>query len=312
MEQRRIGSLSVTVAGLGCNNFGIRLDATHTHEIVHAALECGINFFDTADIYGGTKSEEFLGRALGERRRSVVLATKFGMPIDAQRKGGAPAYIRRAVEDSLRRLTTDYIDLYQLHRPDASVPIADTLGALDDLVRAGKVREIGCSNFTAQQIREADAARRADGVRFVSVQNEYSLLVREPEQAVLPEINRLGLAFLPYFPLASGVLSGKYKKGATWPTGTRLSTPEAPLATRFLNDANLAVADELGEFAKQHGHSLLELAHAWLLSQRGVASVIAGATSVAQVQANVAAVSWQLTADELGTIDNIAPRQRKH
>jgi aryl-alcohol dehydrogenase-like predicted oxidoreductase len=312
MEHRPIGSLSVTVAGLGCNNFGIRLDAAHTREIVHAALGFGVNFFDTADIYGGTKSEEFLGRALGERRSSVVLATKFGLPIDAQRKGASPAYIRRALEDSLRRLGTDYIDLYQLHRPDESVPIADTLGALDDLVRAGKVREIGCSNFSAQQLREAEAARRSDGARFVSVQNEYSLLVRTPEQSVLPETNRLGMAFLPYFPLASGVLSGKYLHGQTWPSGTRLSSPEAPLATRFLNDENLSVAEALAEFAQQRGHSLLELAHAWLLAQRGVASVIAGATSAEQVKANVAAVSWKLSADELGTIDTLAPRKRHH
>jgi aryl-alcohol dehydrogenase-like predicted oxidoreductase len=312
MEQRPIGSLSVTVAGLGCNNFGIRLDAAQTREVVHAALEFGINFFDTADIYGGTKSEEFLGRALGERRSSVVLATKFGLPIDAQRKGASPAYIRRAVEDSLRRLGTDYIDLYQLHRPDESVPLADTLGALDDLVRAGKVREIGCSNFSAQHLREAEAARRTGGARFVSVQNEYSLLVRTPEQTVLPETNRLGMAFLPYFPLASGVLSGKYLHGQSWPSGTRLSSPEAPLATRFLNDENLSVAQALADFAQERGHSLLELAHAWLLAQRGVASVIAGATSAEQVQANVAAVTWQLTADDLGTIDKLAPRQRHH
>jgi aryl-alcohol dehydrogenase-like predicted oxidoreductase len=312
MEHRPIGSLSVTVAGLGCNNFGIRLDAAHTREIVHTALGLGVNFFDTADIYGGTKSEEFLGRALGERRSSVVLATKFGLPIDAQRKGASPAYIRRALEDSLRRLGTDYIDLYQLHRPDESVPIADTLGALDDLVRAGKVREIGCSNFSAQQLREADAARRADGARFVSVQNEYSLLVRTPEQSVLPETIRLGMAFLPYFPLASGVLSGKYLHGQSWPSGTRLSSPEAPLATRFLNDENLSVAQALADFAQQRGHSLLELAHAWLLAQRGVASVIAGATSPEQVRANVAAVSWKLSADELGTIDALAPRKRHH
>jgi len=310
MEQRRIGSLSVTVAALGCNNFGIRLDAARTREVVHAALDRGVNFFDTADIYGGTKSEEFLGRALGERRGSVVLATKFGMPIDAQRRGAHPAYIQRAVEDSLRRLGTDYIDLYQLHRPDDSVPIADTLGALDDLVRAGKLREIGNSNFSAQQIGDAEAARRPGGARFVSVQNEYSLLVREPENSVLPECNRLGIAFLPYFPLASGVLSGKYQKGQSWPTGTRLSTPEAPLAVRFLNDENLDVAQALAEFAKRRGHTLLELAHAWLLAQPGVASVIAGATSVEQVQANVAAVTWQLTADDLGAIDRLAPRQR--
>lgn len=311
MEQRRIGSLTVTVAGLGCNNFGLRLDAAASREVVSAALDRGINFFDTADIYGGTRSEEFLGQALGQRRNSVLIATKFGMPIDAQRKGARPAYIERAVEDSLRRLGTDYIDLYQLHRPDDSVPIADTLGALDDLVRAGKVREIGSSNFSAKQIAEAELARRTDGARFVSVQNEYSLLVREPEAAVLPECQRLGIAFLPYFPLASGLLSGKYKKGQQRPIGTRLSTPEAPLAVRFLSDENLEVVDALDKFAQERGHTLLELAQAWLLARQGVASVIAGATSAAQVQANAAGVTWRLTADELNLVDSIAPMRRR-
>jgi aryl-alcohol dehydrogenase-like predicted oxidoreductase len=311
MEQRRIGSLSVTVAGLGCNNFGLRLDAAATREVVHAALDRGIQFFDTADIYGGTRSEEFLGQALGERRKSVVVATKFGMPIDAERKGAHPEYIRRAVEDSLRRLGTDYIDLYQLHRPDQNVPIADTLGALDELVRAGKVREIGSSNLSAQQIIEAEAARRPGNARFVSVQNEYSLLVREPEIAVLPEATHLGIAFLPYFPLASGVLSGKYKKGQQHPLGTRLSMPEAPLALRFLSEENLEVADALERFAQQRGHTLLELAHAWLLARPGVASVIAGATSAAQIHANTAAITWKLSADELSMIDSLAPSQRR-
>jgi aryl-alcohol dehydrogenase-like predicted oxidoreductase len=186
MQKRSLGSLSVSLIGLGCNNFGIRLDQERTNQVVHAALAAGINFFDTADVYGGTRSEEFLGKALGARRRSVIIATKFGIPLDEQRKGGArPEYIRRAVEDSLKRLGTDYIDLYQLHRPDPEVPIADTLGALAELVSRGLVREIGCSNFSPEQLFEANAAVRTGAARFVSVQNEYSLLVRAPEQGVL-------------------------------------------------------------------------------------------------------------------------------
>ena len=193
-----------------------------TADVVEAALDEGINFFDTADMYGGTKSEDFLGRALGRRRDEAVIATKFGWEIDASRRGAHPDYVRRAVDDSLKRLGTDRIDLYQLHKPDPAVPIRDTLGALADIVRAGKVREIGCSNFSAAQLREADAAAR-DGVRFVSVQNEYSLLHRDPEADVLPECQRLGLAFIPYFPLASGLLTGKYRQGQPIPKGTRLS-----------------------------------------------------------------------------------------
>jgi aryl-alcohol dehydrogenase-like predicted oxidoreductase len=191
MDTRRIGSLEVSVVGLGCNNFGRRLDSGATSAVVDAALDAGINFFDTADVYGGTKSEEFLGRALSRRRDEVVLATKFGAQLDEQRKGAKPEYVVQAVEDSLRRLRTDRIDLYQLHRPDPEVPIEDTLGVLDELVRAGKVREIGCSNFSAEQLREAERATRDGGARFVSVQNEYSVLHREPERDVLPECERL-------------------------------------------------------------------------------------------------------------------------
>ena len=197
MERRRIGSLEVSVAGLGCNNFGGRVDEAGTTAVVNAAIIAGITFFDTADIYGGTRSEEFLGRALGKRRRDLVIATKFGMPVDAEKKGAHPDYVRRALNDSLRRLGTDYVDLYQQHQWDPSVPIAETLGELDLLVRAGKVREIGCSNFTAEQLRQADAAVRPGAARFVSVQNEYSLLHRDPERDVLGECQRLGLAFIP-------------------------------------------------------------------------------------------------------------------
>src|SRR5437764_6171370 len=197
---RKLGSLEVTVVGLGCNNFGMRCDEERSPKVVHAALDAGINFFDTADIYGGTKSEEFVGRALQSRRGEAVIATKFGGKIDDERHGAKPEYVRRAAEDSLRRLGTDHIDLYQLHMPDPETPIAETLGALNELVQAGKVREIGCSNFSVEQIRAAEAAVPPGGKRFVSVQNHYSLFHRDPERDVLPECERLGLAFLPYFP----------------------------------------------------------------------------------------------------------------
>lgn len=303
MQRRRIASLEVSVVGLGCNNFGGRLDAQRTADVVDTALEEGINFFDTADIYGGTRSEEYLGRALGSRRSRVVLATKFGMEVDAKRKGARPEYIRQALEDSLQRLRTDFVDLYQLHQPDPSVPIADTLGALDDLVKAGKVREIGCSNFSVEQIVEAERAARMGGARFVSVQNEYSLLHREPETGVLGECKRRGLAFLPYFPLASGLLSGKYRKGRAPPAGSRLA--EGGRYQRWLSEDRLSLVEQLLAFAESRGHTLLELAISWLLSRPPVASVIAGATSAAQVRANAAVGGWQLSGDELVQVDAI-------
>ncbi len=306
METGVLGSLQVSVVGLGCNNFGGRLDRARTTEVVHAALDSGINFFDTADVYGGTHSEEFLGRALGSRRASVILASKFGLPIDAQRPGGAkPEYVRRALEDSLRRLGTDYIDLYQLHRPDPQVPIAETLGALSELVRAGKVREIGASNFTVADMRAAEAARAPGSARFVSVQNEYSLLERGAERGVLPECLARDIGFLPYFPLASGLLSGKYERGKPAPAHTRLTEENSRLRDRFLSERNLKRAHALDEYARARGHSLLELAFSWLRSNPAVTSVIAGATSAAQVRANVAAAGWQLSPDDLGEIDRI-------
>jgi aryl-alcohol dehydrogenase-like predicted oxidoreductase len=303
VDTRRIGSLNVSIVGLGCNNFGGRLDAAATASVVHAALDAGINFFDTADIYGGTKSEEFLGRALGSRRDQVIVATKFGAPVDDHRKGARPEYIQQAAEDSLRRLGTDYIDLYQLHRPDPSVPIADTLGALNALVQAGKVREIGCSNFSADQLREAAAPEGA--ARFVSIQNEYSLLHRVPERDVLPECERTGIAFLPYFPLASGLLTGKYRCGRPAPPKSRLSG--SGWGANRLTDQNLAIVETLLSFATSRGHTLLELAISWLLARPAVASVIAGATSPQQVQTNVAAANWRLTKAELTEIDTLAP-----
>ncbi len=307
MEKRRIGSLEVSVVGLGCNNFGKRLDERQTAAVVDAALEVGVNLLDTADIYGGTRSEAFLGNVLKGRRERVVVATKFGMRIDEARQGAHPDYVRRAVEDSLQRLQTDRIDLYQLHTPDPSVPIADTLGALDALVREGKVREIGCSNFDAQMLSEAArAASAAKGARFVSVQNEYSLFQREPEEAVLPACEALGLAFLPYFPLASGLLTGKYRLGAPPPQGARLTGSDR--FADLLAQEKLERVERLISFAEARGHSLLELAFCWLLSRQQVASVIAGATSAEQLRANAAAAGWRLTPEELAEVDRIAPR----
>ena len=296
MKTRRIGSLEVSIVGLGCNNFGGRLDAEATAAVVNAALDAGITLFDTADVYGGTQSEVMLGHALGARREQIVLATKFGMAVPGEPGGASPAYVQRAVEASLRRLGTDRIDLYQLHRPDPKVPIADTLGALDALVKAGKVREIGCSNFSVTQLHEAAAAVAPGGAAFASVQNELSLLHREAEADVLPECAHTNLAFLPYFPLASGMLTGKYRgAGATTARGRLASGGKQ--ADTYRSPANAALVDALAAFAEQHEHTLLELAVGWLLAHPPVSSVIAGAMTAEQVRANVAAASWQL-ADE--------------
>ena len=303
MQHRRIGSLEVSLVGLGCNNFGRRLDEKRAAEVITAALDAGVTFFDTADMYGDTLSEQYLGRALARRRQDAVIATKFGWTLDSERKGARPDYIRRAVEDSLRRLGTDRIDLYQLHQPDPNVPIADSLAALDGLVKAGKVREIGCSNFSAAQLREAETAVRDGAARFVSVQNEYSLMKREPEREVLPECERLGIAFLPYFPLSSGLLSGKYRLGRPAPAGTRI-TPDGRFAS-LLSEPVLRRVEALIAFAAARGRTILELAISWLASRTAVASVIAGATSPEQVRANAAAAGWHLTAADLAEIDRI-------
>ncbi len=330
MDKRRIGNLEVSVIGLGCNNFGMRIDEAQTQTVVDAALEAGINFFDTADIYGGTKSEEYLGRALGDRRREIVLATKFGMEVDPEHKGAAPDYVRSACEASLRRLGTNWIDLYWLHQPDPLVPVADTLGALNELVLAGKVRQIGCSNFSPAQLREAEAEAARLGVQhFVALQNELSMVQREalnnedaekPKQGTIAACAQLGLAFVPYFPLASGLLSGKYQRSAPLPEGSRIAASERAQA-RYLNEANWALLERLEgwlasrgfdsatagtgsiEQAAVRGYSILDLAFAWLLAQDTVASVIAGATKPEQVWANAAAARWTLSADELAEVN---------
>jgi aryl-alcohol dehydrogenase-like predicted oxidoreductase len=305
VEQRKIGSLSATIVGIGCNNFGGRIDEKRTGEVVNAALDAGINFFDTADAYANGKSEELLGRFLAGRRSQAVIATKFGLKIEGQGQGARPEYIRKAFDASLRRLKTDYIDLYQLHTPDPGVPIAETLGALDELVKSGKAREIGCSNFSAEQLRDAHAVSnsRPGSARFVSVQNEYSLLHREPEDEVLAECERQGLAFLPFFPLKSGLLTGKYRKGQPIPQDTRVAKFER--YRELLTEENLEKVETLIQFAESRGHTLLELAFSWLLAHRVVVSVIAGATSAKQVRDNARAATWQLTAADLEEIDSL-------
>jgi aryl-alcohol dehydrogenase-like predicted oxidoreductase len=302
MEQRHLGSLKVSAVGIGCNNFGMRIDTEQTKSVVDAAIESGINFFDTADIYGGTKSEVFLGEALGARRPHVIVATKFGMPIDESHFGAKPDYVRSACEDSLRRLNTDYIDLYQLHSPDDTVPIADTLGALHELVSAGKVRQIGCSNLSVDQLREAKAAA-GDGPAFVSVQNQYSLLWREPENdGVLAECNKLGLGFLPYYPLANGLLTGKFRPGEPIPENTRLALMPASRSAHWLSEEFQAHVATLLAYAAEIEVPILTLAFSWLLSRPEVSSVIAGATSPEQVRANADAV-MELPKDVISSLD---------
>ena len=308
METLRIGSLTAGRVGLGCNNFGMRIDEDASAQVVRAALDAGIDFFDTADVYGATRSEEFLGRALAAagRRDDVVVATKFGSPLGEGRGGAGARWVAQACEDSLRRLGTDRIDLYQIHRPDPAVPIEETLGALDELVRAGKVREVGNSNFTAAQIDEAAETAAAGGwSRFVTAQNHYSLLERGPQAEVVPACERHGLLMLPYFPLASGLLTGKYRRDQAPPPGTRLSLMPAERVDRVLTERNLDLVEKLEAWAEGQGHALLDLAFAWLAAQPAMGPIIAGATSPAQVRANVAAARWELTDDELDGVDAI-------
>lgn len=308
MDFRKIGSLEVSVAGLGCNNFARKLDQAASTDVVRAALESGVTFFDTADRYGygdrpfsgAGRSEEFLGQALGSRRGDVAIATKFGLPMsdDPAEAGAGRDWVHRACERSLRRLGTDYIDLYMIHFPDPATPVEETLGALSELVQAGKVREIGCSNYTADLLREAEAISRDKGyARFVTVQNEYSLLRREAEEEVLPLVEEYGISFLPYFPLASGLLTGRYSKNQPPPPGSRLAmwTPRDHFA---LTDETLDRVELWSDFAAARGRTVLELAVAWLLSNPQVSSVIAGATSPDQVRSNAAATQWTLTPTE--------------
>jgi aryl-alcohol dehydrogenase-like predicted oxidoreductase len=307
MDTRKIGTLTVSEVGLGCNNFGMLIERKESEAVVGAALDAGITLFDTADMYGNTKSEEYLGAALGARRDEIVLATKFGGPFEGHTGGATAAYARTSLEDSLRRLGTDHVDLYQLHYPDPKTPIAETLGALGEFVTEGKVREIGCSNFDAAMLEEAADTVKDGAPGFVSVQNEYNLLHREPEDEVLGFCDRTHTAFLPYFPLASGLLSGKYHAGEGAPEGTRLAA-WGSYAKDQLSDERLATVAALDALARTEGHTVLDLALAWLLARSSVASVIAGATKPAQVVANVAAGQWKPSTDLLAQVDAIAPR----
>jgi aryl-alcohol dehydrogenase-like predicted oxidoreductase len=259
--------------------------------VVHAALDAGVNFFDTADVYGASESERLLGKALGARRAEVIVATKFGMPLDDKRFGASPSYVRSACEDSLSRLGTDYLDLYQLHYPDATVPIADTLGALHELIAEGKVREIGCSNFNVEQLRAAKTAA-GDGPAFVSVQNQFSLLDRSAERdGVLEACDELGLSFLPFYPLANGLLTGKFRPGEAIPEGTRLALMSPERSVHWLSEEFQQRVAALLAYAEDVDVPILTLAFSWLLSHPRVASVIAGASSAEQIRANAAATT---------------------
>ena len=318
MELRNLGrsGLQVSAIGLGCNNFGGRIGLEESRAVVHAALDAGITLFDTADVYGERGgSETVLGQLLGSRRHEIVLASKFGMPMnDAEtQKGASRRYIVAAVEASLRRLRTDYLDLYQQHRPDPHTPIEETLRALEDLARAGKIRYYGCSNLPAWQVVEAAwTARLHNFAGFVSCQDEMSLVVRHHDEHLLPAMRQYGLGLLPYFPLASGLLTGKYKRNTPMPADARL-TKTARLADRYLTERNWAIAEKLDDFATARGHTILELAFSWLLSRQPVASVIAGATKPEQIAANTAAGAWRLSDSELTEIDAITmtPAQLK-
>ena len=316
MQLRRLGNsgLQVSLVGLGCNNFGARLDLEASRKVVHKALDLGITLLDTADVYGNRGgSEQQLGQILGDRRKDIVLATKFAMAMDDAdiKKGASRRYIMNAVEDSLRRLKTDWIDLYQVHQLDPLTPIEETLRTLNDLIRQGKVRYIGCSNFPAWRVVEAQwtAQHRAlDG--FISCQDEYSLVLREPERDLLPAMQAYDLGLLPYFPLASGLLTGKYRRNAAMPEGARLTNTQR-LADRYLTEANWTVVERLQDFCAKRNHSLLDLAFSWLAAQPAVSSVIAGATKPEQLEQNIRAVDWALTPEDLAEIDLIAKPARR-
>jgi aryl-alcohol dehydrogenase-like predicted oxidoreductase len=310
MEIRNLGQsgLRVSTIGLGCNNFGGRIDLEATRAVIHKAIDLGITLLDTADTYGERGgSETLMGRVLGDHRKDIVLATKFGNPMDdaGVKQGGSRRYIMTAVEDSLRRLRTDWIDLYQIHSFDPLTPIEETLRALDDLVRQGKVRYIGCSNFPAWRVTEARWTAQMRGLnKFVSCQDEYSLVFRAPEAELMPAARAAGMGMLPYFPLASGLLTGKYRRNAPMPTGTRLAATQR-LADRYLTERNWVIAEKLADFVEARGKTMLELAFSWLLSRDPVTSVIAGATKPEQLEQNVKAGTWKLTAEELAEIDRI-------
>ena len=312
MQFRRLGDsgLEVSEICLGTMMFGDRTDQAAAQRIIASAFEAGVNFIDTADAYGNRGgSETLLGETLGSRRKDLILATKFGLPMDetGRLQGGSRAYVMTAVEASLKRLKTDWIDVYYLHRPDPATPIEETLRALDDLVRQGKVRFSGCSNLSAPQLANAmEIALTKKLAPFVAAQDQYNLLSRGIETELVAVIERYRLALVPYFPLASGLLTGKYRKGQAMPPGTRLSDPR--ISARFLNDENYSIVEELAAFCAERGRTMLELAFGWLLSRRYVASIIAGATSPEQVRQNAGAIGWQMTQDEIAAVDRITAK----
>lgn len=311
METRNLGrsGLKVSLVGLGCNNFGMRADLAQSRSVIDRAIDRGVTLFDTADGYGNRGgSERILGEVLGARRKDIVLATKFAYPMDddGRLKGASRRYIMSAVEASLERLRTDWIDLYQLHKPDPDTPIEETLRALDDLVAQGKVRYVGCSNLSAWKVADAAWTARHYGLApFVSAQDEYSLLVRDHERELIPALEAFGIGLLPYYPLASGLLTGKYRRGAALPEGSRLAVSKR-WADQFLTERNWTIVEALERFCRDRGRGLVDLAFSWLASRKPVASIIAGATKPEQVDVNVAAASWTLTADELAEVDRIS------
>lgn len=313
MEIRNLGGsgLRVSAVGIGCNNFGQRSDLETSRKIIHKAIDLGITLFDTADIYAGRGgSETVLGEVLGNRRKDIVLATKYAaaMSDDGTKQGASRRYIMSAVEDSLRRLKTDYIDLYQQHDFDPLTPIEETLRALEDLIRQGKVRHIGCSNFPAWRVAEAQfTARGINTHAFVSCQDEYSLIVRDNEKDLFPAAQAYNLGILPFFPLASGLLTGKYKRGAAAPADTRFAKMQY-LSDRYMTEANFDLVQKLQDFVNARGRTMLELAFSWLAARPQVSSVIAGATRVEQIEQNVKAIGWKLTADEMAEIDAITKK----
>ena len=313
MEFRNLGSsgLRVSLVGLGCNNFGMRLDLEQTRAVVDRAFDLGITLFDTADMYGGRGgSETQLGKILGHRRKDIVLASKFGMAMsdDGTKIGASRRYIMSAVEDSLRRLKTDWIDLYQLHQPDPLTPLDETMQALDDLVTQGKIRYIGCSNLPSWQVVESQWISKSMGLnRFVSCQDEYNILNRNVEAELIPAMQKYGCGLLPYFPLASGLLTGKYKR-TEMPEGARLTDMPTFANRIYLTDENFDIVDNLNKFAHKTGHSILELAFGWMASRPTTASIIAGATKPEQIDANVAAVNWVLSQSEIDEVDKISAR----
>ena len=313
MEYRNLGSsgLRVSLVGLGCNNFGMRLDLEQTRAVVDRAFDLGITLFDTADMYGGRGgSETQLGKILGHRRKDIVLASKFGMAMsdDGTKIGASRRYIMSALEDSLRRLKTDWIDLYQLHQPDPLTPLDETMQALDDLVTQGKIRYIGCSNLPSWQVVESQWISKSMGLnRFVSCQDEYNILNRNVEAELIPAMQKYGCGLLPYFPLASGLLTGKYKR-TEMPEGARLTDMPTFANRIYLTDENFDIVDNLNKFANKTGHSILELAFGWMASRPTTASIIAGATKPEQIDANVAAVNWVLSQSEIDEVNKISAR----